>query len=394
MGFLLASLLFLAAGEAPPLPVLTDAEVVGQLRPTELAEWHSSMRVVTQGEARVKQGQSIMATSVAAANSSKLASLGQLAESPEKIRLRAQKIIDEGNAQIQQASPSVRRLRLLAAQRVAALSKPLELQLNLAPQALATALSESSARLQKQAAGAGYKVVHVVGSLALSAEGALDRPALLTAQLRAAWNKSGPNTHEPVPEAGYAYVAPAGPAVKPALSKGLAPVVVAGQEAVVWAETYVLQPDGVRGVLFLRLADASTFRLLASEAAFVDLRGGPAPASACVVTFRDEQRLFTRPAPGGELPCGFAAGSHPVGSAFLAHLCVTQSKLGVTATPYFVIVTGGGAVPSEPLLAKWRATLRPPANAEIAYDIASLPATGAAVEVGRLAVAFPPAPAK
>jgi hypothetical protein len=142
MGFLFASLLFLAAGEAPPLPVLTDAEVVGQLRPPELLEWHGSMQAVAQGETRLKQGQSIMATSLSAANSSKLGKLGGVTDSPEKIRLRAQKIIDEGNTQIQQAMPSVRRLRLLAAQRVAELSKPLELQASLTPQTLATALAE------------------------------------------------------------------------------------------------------------------------------------------------------------------------------------------------------------------------------------------------------------
>jgi hypothetical protein len=391
MGFLFASLLFLAAGEAPPLPVLTDAEVVGQLRPPELLEWHGSMQAVAQGETRLKQGQSIMATSLSAANSSKLGKLGGLTDSPEKIRLRAQKIIDEGNTQIQQAMPSVRRLRLLAAQRVAELSKPLELQASLTPQTLATALAESSGRLQKLAAAAGFKKTHVVGSLTLSAEGALDRPAALTAQVRAAWNKAGPKSHEPVPEPGYAYVAPAGPTARFALSKALAPVTVAGQEAVVWAEAYALSPDGSRSVLFLRLADASTLRLLGSEAAFVDVRGGAAPATACVAVLRDEKRLLARPVADGEKPCGFAAGSHPVGSAFLAHLSVTQSKLGVTATPYFVIVAGGGPAPAEPLDAKWRATLRQPANAELAYDVASMPANGVAVEVGRLTVRFPPA---
>jgi hypothetical protein len=349
------------------------------------------MRAVAQGETRLKQGQSIMATSLNAANSSKLGKLGELAESPEKIRLRAQKIIDQGNAQIQQAMPSVKRLRLVAAQRVAELSKPLELQARLAPQTLSAALADASGRLQKQAAAAGFKKTHVVGALTLSAEGALDRPAALTAQVRAAWNQAGPRAHEPVPEPGYAFVPPAEPTARFALSKALAPVAVAGQEAVVWAEAYALSPDGARAVLFLRLADASTLRLLASEAAFVDLRGASAPATACFAVLRDEKRLLARPVADGEKLCGFAAGSHPVGSAFLAHLSVTQSRLGITATPYFVIVAGAGLAPAETLVAKWRATLRVPAGVELAYDIASVPANGAAVEVGRLTVKFPPA---
>ena len=394
MSFLLASLLFLAVGEAPPLPVLTDAEVVSQLRPTELAEWHSSMRVATLGQTRLNQGQSIMKTSLAAANASKLGKAGGLTESPEQIKARAQKIINEGNAQIQQALPSLNRLRLVAAQRVADQTKAVDFPLTVPPLTLAAAVTDSVGRLQKQAAATGFQKIHLIGALALSAEGSLDRPVALTAQLRAAWDKASPGSLVTVPAEGYAYVPPSTVGAAAAISKSLAPVTAAGQEAVVWAEAYVLKPDGSQGLFFLRLADAHTLRLLASEVAFVDLRSGAAPTNACAIVLRDQRSFLARLTASGEWLFGFAGGSHPVGSAILAHLSVTQSKLGVTATPYVVIVAGGGPAPAEAVGAKWRASARPPLNGELAYDVASVPANGPAVEVGRLSIKFPPPGAK
>ena len=77
------------------------------LRPNELAEWTSAMRINSAGETRVRTGQSIMRTSgggVAPANAPKV---GGLTETPEEVKARSQKMVDEGNAQIQQALPSL-----------------------------------------------------------------------------------------------------------------------------------------------------------------------------------------------------------------------------------------------------------------------------------------------
>ena len=51
MHALLASLIFLAAGEvAPPPPSIPDTEVVRYLRSNELVEWNSAMRISMAGE--------------------------------------------------------------------------------------------------------------------------------------------------------------------------------------------------------------------------------------------------------------------------------------------------------------------------------------------------------
>mgnify|MGYP000966741516 CR=1 FL=1 len=118
MNLFLASLIFIAAGEVAPPPSIPDTEVGRYLKSNELIEWTSSMRANSAGETRVKTGQSIMKMSndTLPANAPKA---GSISETPEQIKIRAQKIIDEGNAQIQQALPSLVRLRAIAAVRAA-----------------------------------------------------------------------------------------------------------------------------------------------------------------------------------------------------------------------------------------------------------------------------------
>ena len=52
---LLASFLMLAAGEPVAPSELTPAEVVRELKPAELAEWHNVMRVTALGQARSEE---------------------------------------------------------------------------------------------------------------------------------------------------------------------------------------------------------------------------------------------------------------------------------------------------------------------------------------------------
>jgi hypothetical protein len=246
---LLASFLMLAAGEPVDLPTVTDVEVVRLLKPVELAEWHNAMRVTTLGQTRIKQGQSIMGTSVAAANATKGSKSGGLTETPEQIKIRAQKIIDEGNLQVQQAAPSLSRLRLAAAQRVAEKMKPVDFALEITAAAPAAALDAAVGRLHKQAGDLGYVSAHLIGSLRVSAAG-LERPADLTADLRAAWSRRRGVALAAVPAEGYAYVPGVAPAA-PALSKGLKPATAPKQIAVLWAEQYAVGADGPPAQLFL-----------------------------------------------------------------------------------------------------------------------------------------------
>ena len=200
---LLASFLMLAAGEPVAPPTVTDVEVVRQLKPAELAEWHNAMRITTLGQARIKQGQSIMDTSIAAAAATKGAKTGGLTETPEQIKIRAQKIIDEGNVQVQQAAPSLARLRLAAAQRVAEKMKPVDFTFEITAAAPPAALDAAVGRLHKQAVDLGYPSAHLIGSLRVSAAG-LERPAGLTSDLRAAWSRRTGVALAAVPAEGYA----------------------------------------------------------------------------------------------------------------------------------------------------------------------------------------------
>jgi hypothetical protein len=323
-----------------------------------------------------------METSIAAAAATKGAKTGGLTETPEQIKIRAQKIIDEGNAQVRQAAPSLARLRLAAAQRVAETMKPVEFAAELPAVAPAAGLDAAVGRLHKQAADLGYASAHLIGSLRVSAAG-LERPAELTDDLRAAWVRRPGVTLASVPAEGYAYV-PAVASAAPALSRGLAPAAEPKQFAVLWAEHYALTADGSRALLFLRLADGHSLQLLASEVVFVDQRAGAGPAMVCSFVLRDARGFVPRLTQGGaQWVFGFERDSHPVGSALLAHLSMAQTKLVVAADAYVAVVTRTG--PAEGLVgARWRAQAAEAPAGSLAFQVEGVPVGGPAVPVGTL----------
>ena len=392
----LASLIFIAAGEVapPPAPVISDSEAVRYLRSNELAEWDSAMRTTTAGETRAKIGQSILKTIGGAVAESKGPKIGGLSETPEQVKARAQKMIDEGNAQIQQALPSLVRLRAIAAARAADKIKPVTFAADFAPTAWNVAVSQSVVRLQKQARDLGYAKVHFIGSISLLGDGKLKRPEELSAAIRSAWTKADDKSLAVAPAEGYAYI-PGADKGAPAISKGLKPATAPKQVAVVWAEYYAVAAEGSRGLLFLRLADAHSMRLIASEVAFTELGSPAAPAGTCQVALRDDRSFLPRLSEGGDWVLGFDRASNPLGSALIAHLSVTQSKLGVAAAPYIVIVAGGGPAGCDGVRAKWRAiTATAPAGA-IAFQVSSIPTGGEGVDVGQLTLTIAlPAEAK
>lgn len=383
MNALLASLLMLAAGEPVPPPPVPDVEVVRHLSPAEQAEWHNSMRINALGESRIKAGQSILSTSTAASATTNGLKTGGLSETPEQIKARAQKIIDEGTAQVRQVAPSLARLRLAAAQRVAEKTKPIEFSAELTAAAPAAALDSAVGRLHKLAADLGYPTAHLIGSLRVTSAG-LERPADLTADLRAAWSRRAGVALAAAPADGYAYVPAAAPAA-PALSKGLKPATAPRQLGVLWAEQYALTADGSQALLFLRLADAHSFQLVASEVVFVDQRAAATPA-VCAFSLRDERSFVPRLTQGGaQWVFGFERDSQPVGSAVLAHLSVAQTRLAVAADAYVAIVAGGG--PAGGVVgAKWRAAVAEAPAGSLAFQVEGVPVGGAAVPVGLLTV--------
>lgn len=391
MHALLASLLILAAGEPVAPAPLPDAEVVRHLNPAELAEWYNSMRINALGESRIKAGQSIMATSTAASVATNGLKSGGLSETPEQIKTRAQKIIDEGTTQVRRVAPSLARLRLVAAQRVAEMTKPIEFASALTAVSPAVGLDAAVARLHKQASDLGYPSAHLLGALRVSSAG-LERPATLTDALRAAWSRQAGVPLAAAPSEGYAYV-PAAPPAAPALAKGIKPATAAKQLAVLWAEQYALTADGSQALLFLRLADAHSFQLVASELVFIDQRAGATPA-VCAYVLRDDRSFVPRLTQGGApWVFGFERDSQPIGSALLAHLCLAQTKLSIAADAYAVIVAGGG--PAGGVVgARWRATVAEAPAGTLAFRVEGVPEGGAAVPVGLLTVRVGPPAAK
>jgi hypothetical protein len=384
----LASLIFVAAGEvAPPPPSIPDTEVVRYLRSNELVEWSSMIRLNSAGETRIKTGQSILKTSGGGSTPDNAPKVGSLTETAEQLKARTQKMIDEGNAQIQQALPSLIRLRAVAAARAAEKTKPVSFTADVVPAAWNDAVTQSVVRLQKQARDLGYAQVHFIGSISLLGDGKLNRPEGLTADIRSAWTKADDKSLAPIPAEGYAYIRGVDKGA-PSLSKGLKPATAPKQVAVVWAEYYAVTSTGSRGLLFLRLADAHTMRLIGSEVAFTELGSVAAPAGICQVALGDDRSFLPRLSEGGDWVLGFDRGSDALGSALLAHLSFTQSKVGVAAAPYVVIVAGGGPSSSEGVRAKWLVVTDAAPAGSLAFKVSSIPTVGDSVVVGQLTLSI------
>lgn len=394
MHALLASLIFLAAGEvAPPPPSIPDTEVVRYLRSNELVEWNSAMRISMAGETRVKTGQSILATVGGSVAATGLKS-GGLTETPEQVKVRTQKIIDEGNAQIQQALPSLTRLRGVAAARAAELVKPVEFTEDFTQKPWEAAVAQSVGRLQKTARDTGFTQTHLIGGIAVLGDRSLSRPAMLSQDVRAAWTKLDERSLAPAPADGYAHV-PGQPA--PALAKSLKPATAPKQVGVVWVEFYALTSDGSVGVLFLRLADAYSMRIISSEVALTEFgpRASRGVALNCALELRDDRSFLPRLAQGGEWVLGFSRTSDPLGSALLAHLCVSQTKVGISAAPYLFIVAGGAPVAPESLRARWNVAQKETDGSYLAYSVGSQAEALAVIDVGLLTLRVTaPAPDK
>jgi len=384
MNAFLASLMLIAAGEVGPPPPVPDAEVVRYLKANELVEWNNAMRINAAGEIRIKQGKSILTTSGGAAAANKGPRLGGLTETPEQVTVRAQKIIDEGTAQVRQALPSLTRLRAAAALRAAEKTKPINFSVELAPVAWSGAVTPATVRLQKQARDTGFTKVHLLGAISLLGDGKLARPPEISTAIRNAWSNGDGGLLANAPEDGYAYI-PAVAPVAASLGKGMKPATAPKQVAILWAEYYALSADGNRGLFFLRLADAFTMRLIGSEVVYTEVGVLAAPTGVCEVSLRDDRSFVPRLAESGDWVLGFDRASHPLGSALLAHLSVTQTKLGVAAAPYVVIVAGGGPAGTEGVGAKWRAVaVTSPTAGASAFQITSIPNGAEGVEVGQL----------
>lgn len=369
---LFASLVVFAAGETatpPPVPLIPDPEVPRYLNTPERAEWGRAVRQIELGQARVQQGMSIMAAP-------RLESKGAFAETAEQVKARAQKIIDEGRAQLAQAQPSLTRLRNVAGTRYLEVTKTVNLSLDL-PQTLWNySLTLSAVRLQKIARDQGFKQQHLVGAITILEGNKPLRTNALTEQLRAAWNKADPKALSPAPANGYAG----------SWSTGSAPS-QPRQFAFIWAEVYPLTADNSASLLFVRMADAWTKRVIASEVYLTTT--GPADAFPKVYTgsisLKDEKSFIPRLAGSGDWVLSYDRSSSPLGTALMRHLCVRVGNIGVSSAEFLPDVVGE-ASPATPAAAaaSWIVTTDGASNLVKSFKVASAAPGADKTEVGQL----------
>ena len=369
---LFASLVVFAAGETatpPPVPLIPDPEVPRYLNTPERAEWGRAVRQIELGQARVQQGMSIMAAP-------RLESKGAFAETAEQVKARAQKIIDEGRAQLAQAQPSLTRLRNVAGTRYLEVTKTVNLSLDLPQTKWENSLIQAALRFQKIARDQGFKQQHLVGAITILEGNKPLRTNALTEQLRAAWNKADPKALSPVPANGYAG----------SWSTGSAPS-QPRQFAFIWAEVYPLTADNSASLLFVRMADAWTNRVIASEVYLTTT--GPADAFPKVYTgsisLKDEKSFIPRLAGSGDWVLSYDRSSSPLGTALMRHLCVRVGNIGVSSAEILPDVVGE-ASPATPAAAaaSWIVTTDGASNLVKSFKVASIAPGADKTEVGQL----------
>jgi len=334
---LLASLVVFAASETatpPPVPLIPDPEVPRYLNTAERAEWGRAVRQVELGQARVQQGTSIM-------NAPRIESKGAFAETAEQVKARAQKIIDEGRSQLAQAQPSIARLRNVAGTRYLEATKTVNLSLDLPQTKWDYSLTLAAVRFQKIARDQGFQQQHIVGAITvLEGSKPLPTPAL-TEQLRAAWNKADPKALSPLPPGMLSYggFMSGGNGNSPTQPR---------QWAQIWAEVYPLTADNSASLLFVRMSDWVTHRVIASEVYLTTT--GPADTFPKVYTatlsLKDEKSFIPRLAGSGDWVLGYDRSGSALGSALMRHLCVRVGNIGVSANEILLDVTP--PPPSDP----------------------------------------------
>ena len=351
MYVLFASLVFLAAAETAPAPVksIPDTEVLRYLKSNqgEVTEWSKAMRQLELGQQRFQQGTSIL-------NAPRITTAGAFQETPEQAKARAQKIIDEGKAQIKKATATLDRLRRVALARYIDATKTVNLTENLTQSKLGYCLNLASVRLQKIARDGGYKTHHIVGSITVLNDGKILRTPAVTESFRTSWVKADPVGLAAVPESGYSYKV-GSDSVAPQLSKEWA-VTSPRNTVVVWAEVYGLNSDNSLTLLIVRMADAYTMRLIGSEMYLTTFSTAENSSKVynATVNLRDEKSFLPRLSLSTDWVVSYDRTNSPLANALLRHLCVNDSKVGVGASQSLFDVLGGDAPSLDGAKAQWK----------------------------------------
>ena len=380
---LLASFALLAAAETAPVPVklISDPEVPQYLKANqgEVIEWGKALQQLDKGQQRLQQGNSIL-------NAPRITTTGAFQETPEQAKARAQKIIDEGKAQVASATATLDRLRRLATSRYTDLTKTVDLTENLTQSKVGYCLNLASVRLQKIARDGGYKVHHIVGSITVLNDGKILKTPAVTESLRAAWTKADANGLATLPEGGYTYKVGSG-ATAPQLTKDWK-VTSPRNATVVWVEVYGLTNDNSLTLLIVRMADAYTMRLIGSEMYLTTFNSSEAVTKVynATVNLRDEKSFLPRLSSSGDRVVSYARTNSLLGNALLKHLCLSDAKVGVGASQSLVDILGGDAPSLDGAMATWKITSLEGNDFNKSFKISCEASGSDVIEVGLLSI--------
>ena len=380
---LLASFALLAAAETAPAPIklISDPEVPQYLRANqgEVVEWGKALQQLEKGQQRLQQGNSIL-------NAPRITTTGAFQETPEQVKARAQKIIDEGKAQMSAAAATLDRLRRVATARYKDLTKTVDLTENLTQSKVGYCLNLASVRLQKIARDGGYKVNHIIGSMTVLNDGKILKTPAVTESLRAAWTKADATGLAPVPEDGYSYKV-GSDAAAPQLTKDWK-VSSPRNATVVWVEVYGLTNDNSLTLLMVRMADAFTMRLIGSEMYLTTFNSSESAAKVynAKVNLRDEKSFLPRLSSSGDRVVSYARTNSLLGNALLKHLCLSESKVGVGASQSLVDILGGDAPSLDGAMATWKITSLEGNDLSKNFKISCEASGSDVIEVGLLSI--------
>ncbi len=383
---LLAALLSAAPAPAPAPAAISDADVPALLRGGEISEWSRARRMLEDGRNRAAQGRSI-------AETPRVPIKGSGGESPEAAKQRGLVIQKEGEETMARANLTLDRLRAVAAVRLADQTKAISAASELSSQSWSEGALVAAVRGVKAARDAGASRHHVLGVWTLDAAGRASPGPELTDDLRGAWRKAQAERDylQAVPEGGYRIV-PGPDAARPVLLSATdAGADAPGQAAVAWGEVHVLSDE--LSIVLIRVADAHSLRLLASEAFLCSPRGEKVARRASLVLRDDRSFLPRLAASSSSWRLGYAPDAPALGASLLRHVCHRLGQVPVWADDALVAL-GVAALPPR-ANALWTIKPMAPAGGERAYRLESTPATPGArpVPVGQLAFRVEPAEA-
>ena len=378
MGILLTSLLFFAASGDPvkPVEMVPDDVIPNYLvNAGDRAEWHSAKQQDDAGKKRVQTGTSIL-------NAPRAPSTGAGQETPEQIKVRAQKIIKEGEEQSARAMPFLERLRKVATARYLDLTKTSNIEQPLPQTLWKASLLQSAVRLQKVARDQGYKTQHLLGSMTILGSDKIYRTPVITKALREAWVKAEPAALASVPTGGYIFKRNPTSSV-PQFSADWVTPTAAGQTALIWAEVYPLTADDAAGLLVVRMADAFTMRLVGSDVYLTTM--GPAekfPKKFTASIFLKDEKSYLQ----GAGVRSFDRDSNPVGVALLRDLCLHKGTLSIGASQSLYDLLGGDAPANDGAKEAWKVSPQPAVLLTRSFKVTSKGADGATFSIGELSL--------